>query len=241
MQPRQIVFQNGKLTSLQLYHTYADQAGYYDICLLIYHSADYRNGADIRSTWTNLVMQIHQDAIRDDHQAPWELIMLKCQDIARRVALNENIFPVVTLLRMLLAYDIEYCTHDPARVGQQGENGESLVGAPLTWALDVFIGVNAPFESLVSTLEGLWYSEEYPFTGRQRKLIVKWIIYTVEQWEESSRRTGVLFGGENNALGLADLLRVVLGGNELDRGREEDRMWVERGREIRAKIEDAVR
>ena len=167
--------------------------------------------------------------------------MLKCQDIARRVALNENIFPVVTLLRMLLAYDIEYCTHDPARVGQQGENGESLVGAPLTWALDVFIGVNAPFESLVSTLEGLWYSEEYPFTGRQRKLIVKWIIYTVEQWEESSRRTGVLFGGENNALGLADLLRVVLGGNELDRGREEDRMWVERGREIRAKIEDAVR
>ena len=46
-------------THTQLYHNYADQAGYYDVCLLIYHAADHRNIPDIRNTWSNLIDQVH--------------------------------------------------------------------------------------------------------------------------------------------------------------------------------------
>ena len=39
----------------QFYNGYADQAGYLDLCLLIYQAADHCNPADIRATWQNLL------------------------------------------------------------------------------------------------------------------------------------------------------------------------------------------
>ncbi|KAF2475805.1 nucleoporin-domain-containing protein [Lindgomyces ingoldianus] len=224
-----------------LYHGYADQAGYYDICLLIYHSADYRNLPDVRSTWTNVIDQEHHKALETGHPAPWELVSLKTVEIGHRVNLNENVFPINIVLQLLLQYDIQYYTHDNNRNPQASASGDDLLRSPLTWALDPFIRLSAPFESLVATLESLWYSQEYPFQGRSRRLLVKWIIYAVEQWAEQSRRSGVMFGGTENAIGLADCLRVVLGAGELDRAREEDREWVERGRAVREKVEEVAR
>lgn len=221
---------------IQLYHDYADQAAYYDICLLIYHAADYRSVPDIRHTWSNLVEQTHRNAVSDGQTAPWEIVALKVEDIGHRTGLNESVFPVNIILQLLLQYDIEFYTHDAS-----APNAQNLaLNANLTWPIDVFLKLNAPFEYLVATLEGLWYAQEHPFTGRNRKLLVKWIIYLVEQWGTVSRRTGALFGGAENAIGLADLLRVVLGSDVL--GREvDDQMWIQRARDISATVEEAAR
>ncbi|ORX94648.1 Non-repetitive/WGA-negative nucleoporin C-terminal-domain-containing protein [Clohesyomyces aquaticus] len=227
-----------------LYHMYADQAGYYDICLLIYHSADYRNLPDVRSTWSNLIDQVHTEALSSGHQSPWEMVSLKTVDLGRRTNLNENVFPVNIVLQLILQYDILHYTHDDSGVGARRNLGgeEDLLPAPLTWPIDPFIRLNAPFESLIATLESLWYSQEDPFRGRvTRKLLVKWIVYAVEQWAEQSRRSGVLFGGTENAIGLADCLRNVLGAGELERGDKGDREWVERGRVVRERVEGVAR
>ena len=86
----------------------------------------------------------------------------------------------------------------------------------------------------------MWYAQEDPFRTRaNRKLLIKWIIYTVEQWRDVSRRQGSLFGGAENAIGLADCLRVVLGSNEL-RDRD-DVEWAERGRVMHQLVEEAAR
>lgn len=224
-----------------MYHGFADQAGYYDICLLIYHAADYRSLPDIRATWTNLVEQTHSNAIAEDHQAPWELVSYAVETIGRRVSLNENVFPVNTLLQLLLQYDLGYYTHEtPGRNGGNGDR-DLLPCGNLTWPLDTFIKVGAPFEILVATLEALWYASEAPFTGRNRKVLVKWIIYVTEEWMRVSSRGGVVFGGEENAIGLADCLRVVLGSGELSGRDVEDRGWVERGRVVRESVESALR
>lgn len=228
---------NGQIHPLdELYHDYADQAAYYDICLLIYHAADYRSVPDIRHTWSNLVEQTHRNAVSDGQTAPWEIVALKVEDIGHRTGLNESVFPVNIILQLLLQYDIEFYTHDAS-----APNAQNLaLNANLTWPIDVFLKLNAPFEYLVATLEGLWYAQEHPFTGRNRKLLVKWIIYLVEQWGTVSRRTGALFGGAENAIGLADLLRVVLGSDVL--GREvDDQMWIQRARDISATVEEAAR
>lgn len=55
----------------QLFNNYADQAGYYDLCLLIYHTADYRNPTTIAGTWSNLIQTTHDDivsAMEDSNQ-----------------------------------------------------------------------------------------------------------------------------------------------------------------------------
>jgi nuclear pore complex protein Nup155 len=87
----------------------------------------------------------------------------------------------------------------------------------------------------------MWYAQEQPFQHRtNRKLLIKWMIYTVEQWREVSRRQGASFGGSENAIGLADCLRVVLGSGDLV-GASDDAMWAERGRVIRGYVEEAAR
>ncbi|KAF2844582.1 non-repetitive nucleoporin-like protein [Plenodomus tracheiphilus IPT5] len=229
---------NGQIHTLdELYHDYADQAGYYDICLLIYHIADYRSVPDIRSTWTNLVDRLHHTAVKEQQSSPWETVALKVQDIGHRVNLNDNVFPINIVLQLLLQYDLEFYVHD----ANTAVNPQSLAfNANITWPIDVFLKLNAPFESLISTLEALWYAQEAPFSGRNRKLLVKWIIYTIEQWAQTSRRTGTLFGGAENAIGLAELLRIVLGSEVLGRDMD-DQTWIQRARDVSAVVEEAAR
>ena len=149
-------------------------------------------------------------------------------------------FPVQILLQLLLQYDVEYYTHSPQTAAQ---NADLRLCGNFSWPVDTFIKVSAPFELLVATLESLWYAQEHPFnTGGKRRLLAKWIIYTAEQWYESSNRAGgALFGSEENAIGLADCLRVVLGAGEMERGSQEEREWVERGRSVREVVEGAAR
>jgi nuclear pore complex protein Nup155 len=196
---------------------------------------------DIRHTWSNLVEQIHRKAVADHQTAPWEVVALKVEDIGRRTSLNENVFPVNIILQLLLQYDIEFYTHEPSsRHNNSGSAQELAHNSNLTWPIDVFLKLNAPFEYLVATLEALWYAQEPPFTGRNRKLLVKWLVYLIEQWGVTSRRTGALFGGAENAIGLAELLRVVLGSEVL--GREaDDHMWKQKAREVAALVDEAAR
>lgn len=228
---------NGQIHPLdELYHDYADQAAYYDICLIIYHAADYRSVPDIRSTWTNLVDQTHRKAVADRQGAPWETIAMKVEEIGHRTNLNENVFPVNIVLQLLLQYDLEFYVHDA-----NAPNAQNLaLNSQLTWPIDVFLKLNAPFESLVATLEALWYAQEQPFAGRNRKLLVKWIIYLVEQWAQASRRTGTLFGGPENAIGLAEVMRIILSSDVLGRDID-DQSWIQRARELSAILEEAAR
>lgn len=183
-----------------------------------------------------MIDQAHKNAVADGQTSPWEIIALKVEDIGHRTNLNENVFPVNIVLQILLQYDLEFYTHDPNVANAQNI---TLNGNP-TWPIDVFLKLNAPFESMVATLEALWYGQEQPFVGRNRKMLVKWIVYLTEQWAASSRRTGAVFGGPENAIGLAEVMRMVLGSDVLGRDME-DQSWIQRGREISATLEEAAR
>ncbi|KAJ4359109.1 hypothetical protein N0V95_002433 [Ascochyta clinopodiicola] len=227
---------NGQIQPLdELYHNYADQAGYYDVCLLIYHAADHRNIPDIRNTWSNLVEQVHKKALAEQAAQPWESLALKVEEIGRRVNMNENIFPVNIVLQLLLQYDLEYYTHDAS-----SNSRDLLFNSSITWPIDVLVRLNASFENLVGTFEALWYAQEAPFAGRNKKLLFKWGIYTIEQWGIISRRSGTLFGGAENAIGLAEYLRVVLGSETLGRDAD-DQQWLQRARDVRDLVEEAAR
>lgn len=220
-----------------LYHKYSDQAGYYDISLLIYHAADHRSVPDVHNVWTNLIDQTHRKAVEERHAAPWEVVALKTQELGHRVNLSEIVFPVNVVLQLLLQYDLDFYTHDANAVNRDGPaRNENL-----TWPIDVFLRLHAPFETLVSTLEALWYANEPPFRARNNhKMLVKWMIYTVEQWATTSRRTGALFGGPENAIGLSDLLSKLLAANEFGRDAE-DQQWVLRARDLATMADEAAR
>ncbi|KAF2455205.1 Non-repetitive/WGA-negative nucleoporin C-terminal-domain-containing protein [Lineolata rhizophorae] len=56
---RAIQMLNGPIRTVEsLYHDFADEAGYYDICLVLYKISQYRNQAHIRSTWQCLLEKV---------------------------------------------------------------------------------------------------------------------------------------------------------------------------------------
>jgi nuclear pore complex protein Nup155 len=163
------------------------------------------------------------------------MVSLKVEEIGSRVSMNENVFPVHILLQILLQYDLEFYTHDA------NSNPQNLpYNANLTWPIDVLLRLKAPCAGIVATLEALWYAQEAPFTGRNRKLLVKWIIYIVEQWGVMSRKDGTIFGSAENAIGLSEFLRNLLGSDTFGRDAD-DQVWLQRARDVRDMVDEAAR
>lgn len=200
----------------ELFNQYADQAGYYDICILIYNVADHRNPADISATWQALISATHAEALAagENGPLPYEAVALKVRSLGARLHLAEATFPVVIILPMLERYALEY---------------QFNVG-PAHWVLDLFLSLEVPHESLLPVLESLYYSAEPPFDStKNRKIIAGEIVYLVGQWYIVSERRGeaVPFGSEEVAADVEEVLKDLVkagGASVLDK---EDREVVE--------------
>ena len=211
---------NGPILSLtELYNNYADQAGYFDLCLLIYQAADHRNPADIRATWQNLLDRTHEESI-ERNRTPYEAVVEHVRTLGHRLQLSESMFPIPDLLPMLKRYAFEF------------QNG---VGPP-TWVVDTLVDLNVPFSVLLETLENMFYADEAPFSGRNRRFIADDVVYVAGLWfRDSLRDGGVVFGDEGAAGGVAQVLGVVLQSGLLDPARADE------GQALRARIEGMMR
>lgn len=78
----------------ELYNGYADQASYFDLCLLIYQVADYRNPTDIAATWKNLLEQLHSTTEAAGSPMPYEKVSEEIRTLGRRLNLSESTFPI---------------------------------------------------------------------------------------------------------------------------------------------------
>lgn len=192
------------LTALQLFNNYADQAGYYDLCLLIYHAADFHNSRVIAETWENLIISTHHEIeerqqVWDDFRAgrpipadageptapppqPYETVSTRIQSIAHRTSLDSLIFPIDTLLRAVCKYAVS--------------NGQDAsIGADPSWPVLLFLQLGVSHTLIVRVLEGVLDNQEAPFTGRRRKVVVQWIDVAVEAWLREVERRGGGGGG----------------------------------------------
>ncbi|KAG9684501.1 nucleoporin-domain-containing protein, partial [Aureobasidium melanogenum] len=186
----------------ELFNQYADQAGYYDICILIYHCADHRNPADIQSTWQLLIEQVHQEAENSDQMQPFEAVALKVRSLGQRLHAAEATFPIPILLPMLLRYALEF---------------QNNAASPM-WVMDTFLELDIRPSVLVPVVEQMYYTNEQPFVGRHRRILAADLIYLIQAWLRESERHGdsVLFGSDDSAAGIDELLTSLAGSQDLD-------------------------
>ncbi|KAI9841963.1 MAG: hypothetical protein M1837_000283 [Sclerophora amabilis] len=205
---------DGQLMNLsELYNRFADQASYFDICLLIYQAADHRNSADVTATWQNLLDSLHKDALEKGSVQPYEAVAEKVRTLGNRLNLSESTFPIPILLPMLERYAYE---------------NQRDVGPP-QWVIETFLDVRVPFETLLPILEGMFYNDEAPFRGRNRRVIANDIVYVCQKWYADSLRSGGrLFGGESTAAAISQTLQVVMQ-NDLDPTKQQE-VWTLRER-----------
>ena len=177
-----------------MYNQYADQAGYFDLCLLIYQAADHRNPTDIRNTWKNLFDRTHEEITSRGEPQPYEAVAERVRGLGIRLNLSETMFPIADLVPMLERYSFEF---------QHG------IG-PEAWVMDTLLDLGVPFESLYSVLEGIFYNDEAPFQGKNRRYIARDILYVAQRWfQHSSRGPGKVMGGESNAATVSTTLQMV--------------------------------
>jgi nuclear pore complex protein Nup155 len=91
--------------TLLLYADYVDQANYFDLALLIYNLADYRNAADIRRVWNNEVKQAHENAVQSGNATPREAVAEEVRDLGQKLKRSVSTFPV----RKCFAYSNTLC------------------------------------------------------------------------------------------------------------------------------------
>ncbi|CAJ2514307.1 Uu.00g024260.m01.CDS01 [Anthostomella pinea] len=178
----------------ELFNNYADQAGYYDLCLIIYHVADFRNSTTITQTWSNLIQQTHDEVVEqwasyneerlqrgsqpgDPPPQPYEKLVGQIQDICHRSSNDSFIFPVPTLLPDICRYALE-----------NGQDGR--IGADVNWPVIVFLQLGVSHDLVVRVLETMFEAQEVPFRGASRARVVEWICFAVSQWVRDLSRHG---------------------------------------------------
>ncbi|KKA27708.1 hypothetical protein TD95_002356 [Thielaviopsis punctulata] len=178
-----------------LYNEYADQAGYFDLCLLIYHAADYRNSTIILSTWQSLIQQTHQDAIVRMNEGiinaphPYESVTARIQEIAHRTSCDSFIFPITQLLPELCQYAVT-------------NEQDASIGADPAWPVQLFISIGISHEMITRILEHVFDTQDFGFTGSARPRLIELIVYVVEAWVREARRRGA---GNSAGRGVAQL------------------------------------
>ncbi|KAL4865547.1 hypothetical protein BDV12DRAFT_148286 [Aspergillus spectabilis] len=202
-----------------MFNQYADSASYYDICLQIFYIADHRNPADIRATWQHLFQDLHDETATRGSPQPYEAIIDKVRSLGSRLRMSETVFPIPTLIPMLERYALEH---------------QRNVGPP-TWVIDTFFDLGVAHETIYSVLESMYYTDEAPFHGANRRIIARDLLYTIEHWfHDTVRLGGVVFGSDVIAERVVEMLVLLQQG-----GISAEQMAV--AHELRARIQDILR
>jgi nuclear pore complex protein Nup155 len=205
----------------QMFNQYADVASYYDICLQIFYIADYRNPADVRATWQHLLQTLHDEAVARGSAGPqpYEAVIDKLRSLGARLRMSDAVFPIPILLPMLERYALEH---------------QRNVGPP-TWVIDTFFDLGVPHETIYSVLESMYYIDEAPFHGSNRKIIARDLLYTIEHWfHDTVRLGGVVFGSDLIAERVEEMLTLLQQG-----GISAEQMAA--AHELRARINNILR
>lgn len=186
----------------QLFNEFADNVGYHDVCLLIYHTAGYRNPTTIAATWSNLIQQTHEEIMSrleglgpgmPSPPMPYEAVTSKIRNIAHHTSLDSFAFPIQTLLPELCRYAVAY---------QQ----DTSIGADPTWPVQLFLALGVSHDMILRVLEDIFDTQDYGFSGMARNRIIETIVYVVNSWVGEARRRGGSGKGGTIGPSVGDLL-----------------------------------
>lgn len=187
---------NGPILNVtELFNNYADNAGYYDICLMIYYVADHRDASQIKQTWQQLLEATHDETTTKGEPQPFEAVAEQVRSLGARLRLSEATFPVPTLLTILERYAFEHQRNV----------------APAHWVIDIFLELEAPYERLYDVLETMFFTNEHPFIGSNRRFIADDLLYVIGRWfHDTTRVSGTVFGSEAAAVRIEECLTSMM-------------------------------
>jgi len=134
--------------------------------------------------------------------------------------MSETIFPIRELVPMLERYSLEF---------------QRSVG-PERWVVDLFLDLGVAHESLYAVLETMYYTDEAPFHGPNRRYIAHDLLYLLTGWfQETVRLGGMVFGSDIVAERVSEMLLILTQSNVISGE------YLETAHELRSRIDDILR
>ncbi|TLD36418.1 non-repetitive nucleoporin [Venturia nashicola] len=201
-----------------LYNQYVDQAGYFDISLVIYNLADYRNAADVTTTWASHIHKTDEDARKKKNVTPAMAVAEEVVKMGRRLECSDTTFPIPMLLPQLIEYALKDLPDAPAN----NPRAAPVSLESYTWPIDKMLDLEVPYETLVTVLEDIFYSPEATWAKQKTKSrVAQLLVYTVEAWfDVSARGQGIAFGSDENAVKMLELVKQALAYLDSSRSKE---------------------
>lgn len=187
--------------------------------------ADHRNPSAISTTWVNLIQETNDKAEASASGGrPYEVVADKIRWLGSRLSLSETLFPIHMLVTLLERYVLDH-------------QKQSI---PSGWVPALLLSTDVPVESVTRALESVWYGQELPFKGKQRRGVTADLLWTLERWCEMTSAGGGqhVFGGPENAIGVQGLVEQIKAGEQ---GASGDSVLVQRAMTLGLRIAGLIR
>ncbi|OVF05161.1 putative nucleoporin [Clavispora lusitaniae] len=163
----------------ELFNSYADPLGYYEICFIIFRVSDYRNPDDIYKRWELYFERIYHDFMTNSKTSK-PLYMLISDSLARvghKLSTNDIVFPVDRLIKLMCKY-----------VQNAVEEDEATQKPPTGAIVDTFVNAGVSYEKLYVTLKSMIEHDSYDmYSGFIKFLKSSEMVYLIQKWYHNDK------------------------------------------------------
>lgn len=166
----------------ELFNSYADPLGYYDICFQIFCISDYKNPDDIFKRWELLFESKYHDFISSKKSQPFYIIIGDAISvIGKKIAGNDVVFPVNNLLNLIYKF-----VHES--IEEVGNNQTPPAGA----IVEIFLESGISYETLYAVIKSGFAQTSSSSKDSHRefaqKLKSQEMVYLIQSWYKSDAR-----------------------------------------------------
>ncbi|EAZ63407.2 nuclear pore complex subunit [Scheffersomyces stipitis CBS 6054] len=177
------------LTISDLFNTYADPLGYYDLCLLIFKISDYKNTDDILKRWELFFEKIFHEFLvknKSSSEAFYILVNKAFSLIGSRLSSNDLVFPIDELIKLISKYLQEAIEENP--VSQKPPKGAII---------DMFVKSGVGYDKLYYVIKSLIEHNTFEiYPGFTNDLKTNEMAYLIKNWYNSDKKLRELISSD---------------------------------------------
>lgn len=176
---------NFKILNLsELFNSYTDPLGYYDLCLYIFKISDYKNTDDILKRWELFFERLFHDFLIPSNgpgavkEPCYVTITNAIVSIGTKLSSNDLVFPIEELIKLVCKYV------------QEAIDEDSVTQTPPKGAIvDMFIKSGVPYDKLYYILKSLIeHSAFEAYPGFTDSLKSGEMIYLIQSWYSNDKK-----------------------------------------------------
>lgn len=188
------------MNASELFNSYTDPLGYYDLCLFIFKISDYKNTEDILKRWELYFEKLFHDFLVPANKTnraqalrePFHVAITNAVvSVGTRLSKNSVVFPVEDLVKLVSKY-----LREAADEEQSNGNGADTQQTPVGAIVDMFIRSGVSHEKLYHVLRNIIELDSLDSATASDSLIPAEMVYLIKNWYSNDKKVREFVAGD---------------------------------------------